>query len=322
MSTKEILSIENLTLSIESEAGLLHPLRKLNLSMDEGELLVILGESGAGKSLLLKTLMGLLPAHITRAEGSLRSHWGPESMSLILQDPKKLLDPSMTIGRQVMESLKYAGVPRKERKERAMLLLKEVAMDPPDLRFTQYVHELSGGLAQRAVIAVALAKSPRILLADEPTTALDAEHESKIIGLLKELTRKNHMTTLLITHSLKVAKEAGDRIAVMYAGRIVEVGLPQEVLQTPVHPYTQALVRSASLLPDPDGYLSTIAGLPPCPGTKYQGDPFAERNPEALVIDFLEEPPLRSITETHFAATWLLDERYQQEKGSGRRPSS
>ena len=165
-------------------------------------------------------------------------------------------------------------------------------MDDAGKRFCQYVHELSGGLAQRAVLAVALAKSPRLLLADEPTTALDEINEKKIISLLMDLTRKNDMTTVLITHSFSVARAAADRIAVMYAGRIVEVGTAEEVLEDPIHPYTQALIRAASLTPDPLGNLAAIPGTPPCPMSLPKGDPFASRNPEALVMDLLEEPPL------------------------------
>lgn len=309
---KEILSIQGLTLSLETPEGTSDILRQLSLLVYEGEILVVLGESGAGKTLLAKAIMGLLPPQIKVTQGEMHRVFGEEAMSLVLQDPKKLLDPTMTVGRQVTEALKYAGVRKSLRKTRALTLLQEVGMADADRRFHQYVHELSGGLAQRAVLAVALAKAPRLLLADEPTTALDAGYEEKIMSLLNDLNRKNAMTILLITHSIEVARSMGHRIAVMYAGRIVEIGLAREVLETPAHPYTRALLRAASLSADEEGYLPVIPGTPPCAGSFSQGDPFAPRNPEALLMDFLEEPPLMGITETHYAATWLLDERYRR----------
>ncbi len=310
MMKNEILAIDGLSLSVQAKEGLLSPLRQVSLSVYEGELLVILGESGAGKSLLAKAVLGILPKDINIAEGEIRSVYDGKSMSMVLQDPKKLLDPTMTLGRQVMESLKYAGVKRRYRKEQALKLLSEVSMDDPEKRFRQYVHELSGGLAQRGVMAAELAKKPRLLIADEPTTALDEANENKIISLFKDMTRKKAMTTILITHSLKVAEAAADRIAVMYAGRIVEVGRREEILKFPHHPYTRALIKASSLKTDKEGNLYQIPGMSPCLSDSIKGDPFAKRNPHALVMDFIQEPPLMKITETHYAASWLLDARY------------
>lgn len=311
MEKNEILTLNRLSLSIHTPKGVITPLRQVSLSVYEGEVLVIMGESGAGKSLLAKAVLGLLPKHMNSAEGEIWCAYDEGSMSMVLQDPKKLLDPTMTLGSQVVESLKYAGVKRKYRKEKALELLSEVSMDDPDKRFRQYVHELSGGLAQRGVMAVELAKKPRLLIADEPTTALDEVNENKIISLLMDLTKKKSMTTILITHSLKVAETAADRIAIMYAGKIIEVGRRGEVLHHPVHPYTKALIKASSLEVDGEGHLFQIPGMSPSLLDPVMGDPFAGRNPEALVMDHLQEPPLMKITETHYAASWMLDPRYE-----------
>ncbi len=320
MRKKEILSIHGLSLSFETPKGIMRPVREVNLKVYEGEILVILGESGAGKSLLAKTIMGILPKEAKISSGDIQRQFSSREMSMVLQDPKKLLDPSMTVGKQVMESLKIAGIKKNERKNRALEILEEVSMDDPERRFFEYAHELSGGLAQRAVMAVALAKSPRLLLADEPTTALDENNEEKIIDLFIELTKKKAMTTILITHSLKVAKRAADRICVMYAGKIIEIGKRDEVLKNPIHPYTEALILAASLEADSQGNLSSIRGMAPCPMSFPKGDAFSIRNPDALIMDFLEEPPMMKVTETHYAATWLLDPRYKkhQDPAKGR----
>ena len=320
MRKKEILSIKALSLTFHTPKGILKPVRTLDLTVNEGEILVILGESGAGKSLLAKAIMGILPKEAEISEGNIRREFGERETSMVLQDPKKLLDPSMTIGKQVMEGLKYGGVKKQVRQKRALEILGEVAMDDPRRRFSSYPFELSGGLAQRAVMAVALAKEPKLLLADEPTTALDEANEEKIIQLLMELTKKKAMTTILITHSLVVAKRAADRIAVMYGGKIIEIGQRDEVLENPVHPYTQALILADSLQPDGEGNLSCIKGMAPCPMNMPLGDAFAHRNPDALLIDFMEQPPMMKVTDTHYAATWLLDPRYAKhgESSEGR----
>ncbi len=316
MKRKEVISIDGLSLSFEMPKGVMKPLRNLTLKVYEGEILVILGESGAGKSLLVKSIMGMLPFDAKVTKGEIHNLFHLEDMSMVLQDPKKLLDPSMTMGKQIMESLKYAGVKKSERRMKAIELLEEVAMDEPKKRFNQYVHELSGGLAQRAVMAVALAKRPKLLLADEPTTALDEGNEEKITQLLLDLSRKKGMTTILITHNLKVARKVADRIAVMYAGKIIEIGKKDEVLLNPVHPYTEALIMADALVQDEKGNLKSIKGMASCPMNFPVGDAFSIRNPDALVIDFLEEPPMMKVTDTHYAATWLLDPRYNKCKAS------
>lgn len=316
LAEKNIVTINALTLSFDIPEGIHRPIRGLNLEVLEGEVLVVLGESGAGKSLLAKAIMGILPSEAKITQGSISNVYGFEQMAMVLQDPKKLLDPSMTIGKQIIESLKYAGVDKREWKRRALELLEEVSMDDPKMRFSQYAHELSGGLAQRAVLAIALAKKPKLLLADEPTTALDEGNEEKIIRLLMDLTKKNHMTTILITHSLKVAMEAADRIAVMYGGKVIEFGKKDEVLKNPIHPYTKALILAANLISDGDGNLISINGNGPSPCDITIGDAFAKRNPKALVIDFLEEPPMMRVTKSHYAATWLLDQRYDEYRES------
>lgn len=316
MTKNKVIMIRDLTLSFDAKKAEYKPIKGLSLDVLEGEVLVVLGESGAGKSLLAKAIMGILPSEAKITPGSINNGYGFEQMAMVLQDPKKLLDPTMTVGKQIIEGLKHTGLSKKERKKRALGLLEEVTMDDPKKRFHQYVHELSGGLAQRAVLAIALAKNPKLLLADEPTTALDEKNEEKIIQLLMDLTKKNRMTTILITHSLNVAKQAADRIAVMYAGKVIEFGKKDEVLDNPIHPYTKALILAANLTPDSKGDLFAITGQGPCPSETFTGDAFAKRNPQALVIDFLEEPSLMKVSDTHYAATWLLDQRHIKQKES------
>lgn len=314
MGRNTAISVDGLWVSFTTPEGIMHPVRNLSLEVCQGEILAILGESGAGKSLLAKTLMGILPSDAQVVKGEISDCFGFEERAMVLQDPKKFLDPTMSIGKQIMETLKCRGVRRSDRRSEAMKLLESVAMDDSEKRFHQYAHELSGGLAQRAVMAVALAKKPKLLIADEPTTALDEKNEEKLIDLLVELSEETALTTILVTHNLQAARKAAHRIAVMYAGRIIEIGTKEEVLTQPVHPYTQALLASDQFRKNDKGRLVTIQGIPPCPMNFPKGDAFSVRNPDALVMDFLEEPPMMKVSDTHYAATWLLDPRCKRSK--------
>ena len=314
MGRTTAISVDGLWVSFTTPEGIMHPVRNLSLEVHHGEILAILGESGAGKSLLAKTLMGILPSDAQVVKGEVSDCFGFEERAMVLQDPRKFLDPTMPIGKQIMETLKYSGVRRSKRRSEAMKLLERVAMDDSEKRFHQYVHELSGGLAQRAVMAVALAKKPRLLIADEPTTALDEKNEEKLIDLLMELSEETALTIILVTHNLQAAKKAAHRIAVMYAGKIIEIGTKEEVLTHPVHPYTQALLASDQLRKNEENRLETIQGMPPCPMNFPKGDAFSVRNPDALVMDFLQEPPMMKVSDTHYAATWLLDSRCKRNK--------
>lgn len=222
---------------------------------------------------------------------------------MVFQDPLSSLDPVVRVGRQITEAMQNIG--KKAAKEKALRLMAEVGIREPERRFYQYPFELSGGMRQRIVIAIALAGDPEVLICDEPTTALDVTIQAQILELINRLKRERALAVLFITHDLGVVANVADDIAVMYAGKIVEKGTAEEIFYDPRHPYTWALLSS---VPDPESTepLEAIPGTPPnmlCPPC---GDAFAARNKYALEIDFLQEPPMFEITPTHTASTWLL----------------
>jgi oligopeptide transport system ATP-binding protein len=297
-------------------------------------MLALVGESGSGKSVSCRSIMGLLPKTATVTGGEilldginvlgldaagLRRIRGKEA-AMIFQDPMTSLDPTMRIGNQIKEAiLVHSKISAAEAKAEVLNLLHLVGIDEGERRSRQYPHEFSGGQRQRIVIAIALAARPKLLIADEPTTALDVTMQEQIIDLIKGLQSRLGMSVIFITHDLGVVSTIADRVAVMYAGRIVETGLVDEVFNDPRHPYTWGLLKSlpshgASHLVTAEGegnsdILYSIPGSPPIPINLPPGDPFAPRNDYALVVDDYYEPPLFKVTDTHFAATWLLDPR-------------
>jgi oligopeptide transport system ATP-binding protein len=231
---------------------------------------------------------------------------------MIMQDPMTSLNPLKTIGDQIAEAIRlhqpqYQG--NEAIRKRAMEYLTDVGITEPERRYKQYPHEFSGGMRQRVVIAIALACAPKILICDEPTTALDVTIQAQIIDLLKSLKEKYHLTIVFITHDLGVVANIADRVAVMYAGDIVEIGMAEEVFYDPKHPYTWALLSSLPQLGERGEDLFTIQGTPPNLFKEVTGDAFAPRNPRALKIDYLKEPPYFEVSPTHKAKTWLLDPR-------------
>ena len=321
--SETILSIENLRIHFETFAGEVQAIRGVNLKLQKGETLALVGESGSGKSVTAKSVVKLLSNNAVVKEGSItfkgenilekserdmQSIRGKE-IAMVFQDPMTSLDPTMKIGKQITEVIiKHEKVSKEEANKRAEELLELVGIPNAKERMKQYPHQFSGGQRQRIVIAIALACHPDVLIADEPTTALDVTIQAQILELLKELQQQFQMAIIFITHDLGVVANVADRVAVMYAGKVVEVGTADEVFYNPQHPYTWGLLRSMPTLHTGDT-LYAIPGSPPDLLDPPVGDAFALRSDVALEIDRVKEPPMFEVSPTHFAATWLLDPR-------------
>lgn len=321
--SETILSIENLRIHFETFAGEVQAIRGVNLKLQKGETLALVGESGSGKSVTAKSVMKLLSNNAVVKEGAIifkgenileknerdmQSIRG-KKIAMIFQDPMTSLDPTMKIGKQITEVIiKHEKASKEEADKRAEELLELVGIPNAKERMKQYPHQFSGGQRQRIVIAIALACNPDVLIADEPTTALDVTIQAQILELLKELQQQFQMAIIFITHDLGVVANVADRVAVMYAGKVVEVGTADEVFYNPQHPYTWGLLRSMPTLHTGDT-LYAIPGSPPDLLDPPVGDAFALRSDVALEIDRVKEPPMFEVSPTHFAATWLLDPR-------------
>ena len=321
--SETILSIENLRIHFETFAGEVQAIRGVNLKLEKGETLALVGESGSGKSVTAKSVMKLLSNNAVVKEGTIifkgenileKSERDMQSIrgkkiAMIFQDPMTSLDPTMKIGKQITEVIiKHEKASKEEADKRAEELLELVGIQNAKERMKQYPHQFSGGQRQRIVIAIALACNPDVLIADEPTTALDVTIQAQILELLKELQQQFQMAIIFITHDLGVVANVADRVAVMYAGKVVEVGTADEVFYNPQHPYTWGLLRSMPTLHTGDT-LYAIPGSPPDLLDPPVGDAFALRSDVALEIDRVKEPPMFEVSPTHFAATWLLDPR-------------
>ena len=231
-------------------------------------------------------------------------------IAMVFQDPMTSLNPLKTVGKQIQEALEmHQGLRGNAAKEKTVEILADVGIPEPERRYKQYPHEFSGGMRQRAVIATAIACNPEILICDEPTTALDVTIQAQIIELLRSLQKKHNLTIVYITHDLGVVAKVASRIAVMYAGDIIEIGTCDEIFYNAKHPYTWALLSSLPQLGIKGEPLYSIKGTPPNLFKEIQGDAFAPRNPQALNIDFLIRPPYFEVSPTHYAKTWLLDPR-------------
>lgn len=328
-----ILSVEDLDVKFHLRGETLHAIRGISLDIYKGESLAIVGESGSGKSVFTKTFLGLLDSNGFLDGGHIYFHLSDEDPSqivdlasfrtekewltirgkqiaMIMQDPMTSLNPLKTIGAQLIETvLLHSSVSKEEARKRAISLLADVGISEPERRIKQYPHEFSGGMRQRVVIAIALACNPRVLICDEPTTALDVTIQAQILQLIRNLQKKYSLTTIYITHDLGVVANVADRIAVMYAGDIVEVATCDELFYDPRHPYSWALLSSLPQLGVKGEDLFSIQGTPPSLHQEIHGDAFAPRNPYALNIDFVERPPFFEVSPTHKARTWLLDPR-------------
>lgn len=320
-----ILAIENLVITFTLRGQVLTAIRGISLDLYKGESLAIVGESGSGKSVLMKSIMGLLDKNGSIAQGQIvyndmdlaqfktEQQWlnirGKE-IAIVTQDPMTSLNPLKTIGKQIEECVVlHQGLKGKTAYAETLKLLTDVGIDDVEKRYKQYPHEFSGGMRQRIVIAIALACKPKILICDEPTTALDVTIQAQILQLLKSLQQKYSLTIVYITHDLGVVAKVADRIAVMYAGDVLEVGSTHEVFFNGKHPYTWALISSLPQLGLKGQQLYSIKGTPPNLFKEIKGDAFAPRNPFALKIDYEVRPPFFQVSDTHFARTWLLDPR-------------
>lgn len=325
-----VLSIRDLNISFDTTSGTVSAIRGVRLDLFRGETLAIVGESGSGKSVTVKTMMGILSSnghidsgsidftHFDRqgqlqtvdlvklTQKQIRSQICGKKIAMVFQDPMTSLDPTMTIGRQIMEPmLEHQKISKSEARAKAQELLERVGIEHPEKRMKEYPHQLSGGMRQRVVIAIALSCSPEILICDEPTTALDVTIQAKILELIKEIQRERNISVIFITHDLGVVAKVADYVAVMYAGEIVEKGNIDEIFYDPRHPYTWGLLSS---MPDVDTRserLFAIPGTPPNLLERVQGDAFAPRNPFALKIDYEEEPPMFDVGGQHRVKSWL-----------------
>ena len=328
---EEILRVRNLDISFETTAGVVNAVRGVNLTVNRGETVAIVGESGSGKSVSAKAIMGILAKNGTIDRGQItfsyyrnpeervtreilqmkkeeiRRHIKGKRIAMVFQDPMTSLNPLMPVGKQIMEGMIWHyHTPKEEAYKKALELMKLVGITDAEKRIKNYPHQLSGGMRQRIVIAIALACDPELLICDEPTTALDVTIQSKILELIQEIQKKRQLSVIYITHDLGVVAKVADYVNVMYAGKIVESGTVEDVFYDPRHPYTWGLLSAMPDLGTDDERLYTIPGSPPNLLHKVTGDAFAPRNKYALNIDSRLEPPMFKISETHSAATWLL----------------
>jgi oligopeptide transport system ATP-binding protein len=329
----KLVKIEHERLSFFTPAGEVKALNDVSLHLEEGEVLGIVGESGSGKSVTAYSLMGLTayPGRIiggdlffnghyinAMTEKEMRSMRGNE-VSIIFQDPMTSLNPVYTIGNQICEViLLHTNKSRQEAKERAKELLTLVGINEPEKRLKQYPHELSGGMRQRVMIAIALACEPKLLIADEPTTALDVTIQAQIIELIMELKQKLGMAVIMITHDLGVVSSMCDRIVVMYAGKVVECGTTDDIFYRPKHEYTKGLLRSVPRLDEKDHTrLVPIEGTPVDMLNPPAGCPFAPRCNACMRICLREMPPYTYLDDQHYSACWLLQKEQFESDGRG-----
>lgn len=333
---ERILKIRDLNISFKTDNGNVKAIRGVNLDLYKGETIAIVGESGSGKSVTTKAIMGILASNETIDSGTIDYVWYDEytgerqerdivqmserelqkeirgrKIAMVFQDPMTSLNPTMTIGRQVMEPMMYHYKKSKqEAYQKALELLELVGITDAEKRMKNYPHQLSGGMRQRIVIAIALSCDPYVLICDEPTTALDVTIQAKILELIQEIQKKKNLSVIYITHDLGVVAKVADYVNVMYAGKIVETGTINEIFYDPRHPYTWGLLSAMPDLDTDDDELYTIPGTPPNLIYEVKGDAFAPRNKYALNIDLRLDPPTYYVpgSKTHKVSSWLMHE--------------
>lgn len=318
---EKLLEVKNLCVNFGTYGGEVKAVRGVTFDLHKGETLAIVGESGSGKSVACKTIMRILSSNgyikdgqilfdgkdLTKISEKDMEKVRGKDIAMIFQDPMTSLNPTMTIGKQIMEPIiKHQGFSKEDARRRAIELIELVGISDAEKRFKQYPHQFSGGMRQRIVIAISLACNPKVLIADEPTTALDVTIQAQILELIKDLQEKTGVAVIFITHDLGVVANMADRVAVMYAGKIIEYGTSDDIFYDPKHPYTWGLLGSMPTLDIGDNDLYNIPGTPPDLMDPPKGDAFALRSAYAMKIDHLAEPPMFKVSDTHYAATWLL----------------
>lgn len=318
---EKLLEVKNLCVNFGTYGGEVKAVRGVTFDLHKGETLAIVGESGSGKSVACKTIMRILSSNgyikdgqilfdgkdLTKISEKDMEKVRGKDIAMIFQDPMTSLNPTMTIGKQIMEPIiKHQGFSKEDARKRAIELIELVGISDAEKRFKQYPHQFSGGMRQRIVIAISLACNPKVLIADEPTTALDVTIQAQILELIKDLQEKTGVAVIFITHDLGVVANMADRVAVMYAGKIIEYGISDDIFYDPKHPYTWGLLGSMPTLDIGDNDLYNIPGTPPDLMDPPKGDAFALRSAYAMKIDHLAEPPMFKVSDTHYAATWLL----------------
>lgn len=318
---ENILEIKDLKMDLMSTRGIVHTVRGVDMSVKSGEIHGIVGESGCGKSMLVKSVMRLHDEKRSRYFGSVRLN-GQEvlgiskkeiqkmrgkEVSMIFQDPMNSLDPIMKVGKQIGEMLrKKEGMSKKQARERAKKLLEQVGLEPVEERIDQYPFEMSGGMMQRVMIAMAMACRPNLLIADEPTTALDVTIQKQILELIKRLRDKYGMACMIVTHNLGVVAEICDTVSVMYAGQVVETASVKDLFAHPAHPYTKALMASSPSKSNRGEKMVTIPGEPPKLYLELKGCAFASRCPHATEYCKTHTPVLKNVHDGQQAACFEI----------------
>lgn len=324
-----VLDVRDVSVSFQTNVGTLNAIRGVNFTLHRGETVAIVGESGSGKSVTVKAIMGIKSSNekintgeilysyeengekrtvdlLKFSKREMIEKYNGKHIAMVFQDPMTALNPLLTIGYQLTEGMmKHLKLDKKTAWARGEELLAEVGIPNPKLTMKSYPHQLSGGMRQRVVIAIAISCDPDILICDEPTTALDVTIQAKILELIQDMQKKRNISVIYITHDLGVVAKVADYVAVMYAGKIVERGTAYEMYFEPRHPYTWGLLLAMPDLNTTEERLYAIPGTPPNLLKKIIGDAFAPRNAYALNIDFEEEPPVYKITETHEVCSWL-----------------
>lgn len=327
---QHLLEVDDLKMYFHTEDGVVHAVDGVSYTLDRGETLGVVGESGSGKSVTAMTIMGLISMPPGKIEGGSVTYRGHDLLSMseeemqhvrgndiamIFQDPMTSLNPTMTIGKQIVEMLKAhrKDMTKEQMKARALELIELVGISNPEMRYKQYPHELSGGMRQRVVIAIALACDPKVLIADEPTTALDVTIQAQILDLMKELQSKIDTSIIIITHNLGVVANIAQRVCVMYGGTVVETGSVEDIFYRPQHPYTKGLLAAVPKLHEKTDKLHTILGTPPDLMNPPKGCPFAARCGHTMKVCQEYRPDFTEFEEGHTSACWLHDPRCQPE---------